>query len=88
MLKVGFQVGSCDILGIKEDIEWQKQLVFEYSFCCSAEKNLAVLSQFILEELGVMICQQNNSYMIIEYALLSKPRREVPHGSAMVYESI
>lgn len=26
--------------------------------------------------------------MIVEYALLSKPRREVLHGSAMVYESI
>lgn len=88
MLKVGFQVGSCDIFGIKEDIEWQKQLGFEYSFCCSAEENVAVLSKFILEELGVTICQQNNSYMIAEYALLNKLRREVPHGSAMAYKSI
>lgn len=46
-------------------------------FFCTAEENLADLSQFILEELGVMICQQNNSCMIVEYALLSKPRGEV-----------
>lgn len=42
-------------------------------FFCTARREFGSISPLILEKLGVTICQQNNSSVIVEYTLLSKP---------------
>lgn len=41
-----------------------------------------------LKSFGVRTRQQNNFYLLVKCAWLSKPRREVPHGIVVVYGSI